>query len=277
MNQLGELFILALKETSKSPHTIKSYKSALNNFDKWLTNFGASLKNFGRIDVQQYVDTLSSEKKAASTIHTKFQAIKAFAEWSGNSDSIQDIRLTKAPSLMSEAPQALDRNERNKIMREIDRLGNKRNAAIFFTFLYTGIRISELVALDISDIEISDRKGSLKVRKGKGNKERTIPLSPEARRAITLYLEERKDNNPALFLSTHKKRLSVRSVQHLCNKHGINPHLFRHTFVTNLVDQGIDDETIRTLTGHESPLMVARYRSVREEAKEDAVNKLYID
>lgn len=277
MDLLNKFMVDGLSEKGKSPKTIRSYFYSLSNFEKWLKGVDTDLSNFARSDVQQYIDELTANKKSAATINAYYAAIRALAKYLNKPEAVEDIRIVKAPKIMSEAPIALDKKERHKIRREIDRTGNKRNIAIFMTLLYTGIRISELVALDKSDIEVSERKGNLYVRNGKGNKSRTIPLHPEARRAIRQYLEERTDNDPALFLSTHKKRISVRSVQSLCEKYDIHPHKFRHTFVTDLVDAGVDDETIRTLTGHEHVAMIARYRSVRQEDKEAAINKLFID
>jgi integrase/recombinase XerD len=83
----------------------------------------------------------------------------------------------------------LDKIERSKLIRDIDRTGNKRGFAILMTLLMTGIRVSELAALDRSDVDISDRKGLLVVRSEKGNKERILPLNVEARRAIVKYIE----------------------------------------------------------------------------------------
>ncbi|TPG69291.1 hypothetical protein EEL31_12675 [Brevibacillus laterosporus] len=100
-------------------------------------------------------------------------------------------------------------NEYNKLMREIERTGNKRDFAIVVTLLYTGLRVSELVNLDQSDVESSERKGERTVRTGKGNKERTIPLNAEVRRAINRYIEERSDSNDALFLSNRQLLLKI--------------------------------------------------------------------
>ncbi|MEF7566011.1 tyrosine-type recombinase/integrase [Bacillus infantis] len=266
-----------LREKGKSPKTIRAYQYALFNFEKWLQAVETDLENFGRSDVQQYIDELADNKKSAATINSYFAAIRSFARFYERPETVSDIRIVKTPNLMKEAPVALEKNERQRIKREIDRTGHKRDIAIILTLLYTGIRVSELVNLDIDDVEASERKGSLTVRHGKGNKPRKLPLHPEVRRALRQYIDERTDEDPALFLSTHKKRISVRSVQHLCNKYGVNPHKFRHTLVTNLVDQGQDDETIRTITGHEHVNMIARYRSVREEDKEAAISSLYMD
>jgi site-specific recombinase XerD len=277
MSLIENYLELELRQKGKSPYTIRNYRHTLLKFEKWLASVGATLENYSRSDVQQYIDELVAQKLSATTVNNQFSAIRSFSSFMNKEDCVKDIRIVKAPNLYQQAPVALTKLERQRIKREVDRTSNKRDIAIIFTLLYTGIRLSELVSLDRDDVKISERKGELIVRQGKGYKERRIPLHKEARRAIQEYLNERNDSNPALFLSNYKKRISARSVQYLCQKLGIHPHQLRHTFVTNLVDSGVDDETIRTLTGHSSVIMVARYRSVREEDRENAIENLYLD
>ncbi|WP_440960423.1 tyrosine-type recombinase/integrase [Paenibacillus nitricinens] len=99
-------------------------------------------------------------------------------------------------------------SERNKLIRDIDRTGNKRDYAILMTLLMTGSSVSGLVTLDLSDVDVSDRKGSMLVRSGKGNKESTL-ADVEVRSAIEKYLDERTDSNPALFISNRQERISI--------------------------------------------------------------------
>lgn len=120
----------------------------------------------------------------------------------------------KQQDLKQIAPKSLDRNERNQLIREVDRANNKRDSAIVRLLLNSGLRVSELVNIDINDISLTKRKGTVKII-GKGNKERAIPLNVETMRALTKYLEERNRNSPALFLSNRGKRISVRSVQEM--------------------------------------------------------------
>ncbi|WP_262985267.1 tyrosine-type recombinase/integrase [Paenibacillus elgii] len=141
----------------------------------------------------------------------------------------------------------------------------------------TGIRVSELVALDRTDLDVSDRKGSVVVRSGKGNKERLLPLNAEARRAIVKYLEDRTDSNPALFLSNRQERISIRSVQHLMEKHGHNVHQTRHSFITGLVRAGEDISIIQSLSGYTSADMILRYSMPSDEDKQRAVERIFKD
>jgi integrase/recombinase XerC/integrase/recombinase XerD len=145
------------------------------------------------------------------------------------------------------------------------------------TLLMTGIRVAELVALDRSDVDLSDRKGSLVVRSGKGNKERTLPLNVDARRAIENYLDERTDSNPALFISNRQERISIRSVQHLMEKNGHNVHQTRHSFITGLVRAGEDISVIQSLSGHSSADMILRYSMPSNDDKQRAVERIFKD
>jgi integrase/recombinase XerC/integrase/recombinase XerD len=256
--------------------TVRSYLHAIRQFEKWLGEAGTNLSDYARSDVQQYVDSLLSKKLSASTIHRVFNAIKIFSVWCQKSEATEDIRMPKQKNYILEAPKSLERNKLNELIRSIERSGNKRNFAIALTMLYTGIRVSECAALDRSDINMSERKGTLIVRNGKGSKERKIPLHAEVRRAISKYLETRIDNNPALFISNRTRRISVRSLQTIFESYGINAHKCRHTFITSLLREGKDVALIQSFTGHSSINMIGRYGKASEEDKQKAIDSLFL-
>ncbi|PEU81505.1 integrase [Bacillus anthracis] len=260
----------------KSITTVKTYTHALKQFEQWLDRAGTDLESFARSDVQQYIDYMVSHKKSASTINKVFNALKKYCKWSNKSEAIEDISVVKQQDLKRIAPKSLDRNERNQLIREVDRAGNKRDSAIVLLLLNTGLRVSELTNIDINDIVLTERKGTVKVIIRKGDKGRTVPLNAETRKALYKYLEERNGNSPALFLSNRGERISIRSVQHLINKHGFNVHQLRHTFITDLVRAGHDISVIQSLTGHSSADMILRYSAPSEEAdRTNAVEQLY--
>ena len=258
----------------KSKTTVRTYEHALKQFQTWLDGVAADLTSYSRIDVQQYIDYMASKKKSASTINKVFNAIKKFSKWAGKVEAVEDISVVKAPDIKKQAPEGLSKVDRNKLLRELDRAGNKRDYALVVTMLMTGLRVSELVSLDKVDVDISERKGSLRVV-GKGNKERCIPLNAEVRRAIVKYLEERSDSRPALFISNRDERISVRSVQFLLGKYGFHPHQLRHTFITGLVRAKEDIAVIQSLSGHSSADMILRYSQPAEEDRQRAVDNLF--
>jgi len=260
----------------KSKQTIKTYMFCLSKFAEWLDGAGADLEEFSRTDVQQYIDYLVSKGYSATTINKYWSSIKHYCRWAEKEYAIEDISVITPPNMLNQAPKALSRNDVNKLIREIDRSGSTRNMAITQILVNTGIRLNELVNLDRNDIVMSERKGTLKVRFGKGNKERQLPLSSETRRAISMYLETRNDSHEALFLSNRNKRISERTVQHIFEKKGINVHSLRHTFITKLVRNGEDFSLIQSLSGHANADMVMRYSSPSAEDKAEAVSRLWL-
>ncbi|EGL84002.1 integrase family protein [Caldalkalibacillus thermarum TA2.A1] len=258
----------------KSKPTIRTYEHALKQFEQWLHGAGTDLEGYSRSDVQRYLDYLVANKKSAATINKIWNAIKKYSRWAGKEDAIEDIAVIQPPQYYTEAPKSLSQVERNRLIREVDRSGNKRDFAIVQMLFNTGLRVSELVSLDRSDVEISERKGSVKVV-GKGNRERIVPLNKETRRALQRYLDERTDSHPALFLSNRGQRISVRSVQYLLEKHGVHPHQLRHTFITGLMRNNIDIAVIQSMSGHTSTKMIVRYSQPTEEDKTQAVEELW--
>ena len=260
----------------KAPLTVKTYRQELETFQRWLDGAGTNLEEFSRTDVQQYIDYLVAKKKSAATINKQWSAIKSFAKWSDRPEVIADIRVVKAMDIKKQAPKALDKVERSKLIREADRSGKKRDFAIIIMLLHTGLRVSELVGLNKGDVDMSDRKGEVRVV-GKGNKERTIPLSVEVRRVLCEYLELRTDKIPALFISNRMCRISVRSVQTILSEYQVHPHLMRHTFITGLVRKKEDIAVIQSLSGHSSADMIIRHSQPSEEDMARAVENIYTD
>lgn len=135
--------------------------------------------------------------------------------------------------------------------------------------------MSELCQLNRTDLKLSERSGSLTVRKGKGNIARTVPLPVDARHYISKYLESRTDADTALFLSQYKRRISVRSVQHMLQKYNIHPHQLRHTYCRELVNAGIDIASVAELAGHASLEVTRRYSRPSHVELEDAVSRAF--
>ncbi len=136
--------------------------------------------------------------------------------------------------------------------------GSERDVAILSMFLFGGLRVSEISHLDRDDVDLEDRVS--RVRHGKGDKDRNVPLHRMAADAIATYLALRTDEDPALFLSRRGNRISVRALQRVVlrlaksaelTKH-ITPHKLRHTFATLLLDRGQDIRVVQELLGHES-------------------------
>jgi integrase/recombinase XerD len=134
---------------------------------------------------------------------------------------------------------------------------------------------TELVQLNKQDITLGERSGTVLVRCGKGMVSRKVPLSAEARTWLKRYLDTREDENEAFFLSNYKKRISVRSVQHMLQQFGIHPHQLRHTFCRELVSNGVDVMTVAELAGHSDLNVTRRYSKPTERDLAQAIDKVF--
>jgi site-specific recombinase XerD len=149
----------------------------------------------------------------------------------------------------------------------------------------TGIRVSELCSLMLSDVETSERKGTLTVRSGKGGKFRILPLNVDARQAITAYLKVRPTvSADQLFIGQRGQGISSRAVELLVTKYGrlagledVTPHTLRHSFGKHALDAGADLVSVSALLGHQRLETTAIYTTPSQRDLERVVEKLEQD
>jgi len=155
-------------------------------------------------------------------------------------------------------------------MRAVEAGGKVRDQAVVRLLLNTGLRVQGLYALTWHDVMISERKGSVTVREGKGGKQRTVPLNPDARTALKSLGYEKHAGEDGLVFLGQRGPLTPRGVQTLLSGYltrkmeddgleQLSPHLLRHTFCKNLVDAGVSLEKVAALAGHESLETTRRY------------------
>lgn len=271
-----ERFRLVQIEDGKSALTAKTYAHALSKLNEWLLDIGGDIDNLTRHDIQSYINQLDASGKSAATINKTFAAISVFASYLERRDIVESIRVPEFRKQRNVAPKSLERNDKNRLLREVERHGNARDIAIAYVLLHTGIRVSELCALNVDDVVMAERSGHVMVRHGKGNVARKVPLSAEARHHLKKYLDTRGDKNVALFLSNEKKRISVRTVQHMLKeKYGVHPHQLRHTFCRDLVTSGVDISTVAELAGHSDINVTRRYSKPTEVELERAIEQAF--
>ena len=183
------------------------------------------------------------------------------------------------------APKWLDKLAQYALLRAVQERGKSRDVALITLMLHTGLRVSEVANLKVADVKMSERKGTVTVRGGKGGKFRTVPLNADARKAVQTYLEERLDveNGQPLFLGQRGKTLKSAGIYYLIQRYAydarleeVTPHTLRHTFGKNLVDAGVSLDRVAQLLGHESVDTTRIYTTPSEQDLQREVEKVAI-
>jgi len=194
--------------------------------------------------------------------------------------------VVRREDLPAKAPRALSEEQVRRLLRMADR-ASARDRAIVVMLLYTGLRLAELVALDLDDVRVSARKGLVIVRSGKGDAYREVPLNALVRQVLEEWLEQRPqsagEGERALFVGRGGRRLSKRSVDDVVRGLGkdagvkLSAHLLRHTFLTVLVRKGNDLVLVAELAGHRRLETTRRYSLPSDIDRLLAVENLQID
>ena len=259
------------KERSYSPHTIKAYETDLIQFSQFVKEYsGTGFFNVSSVDkktVQHFVGFLTEKDLSPKSTGRKLASIKSFFRYLLKYAHVESnpASAVKAPKQHATLPKFLQKEVLEQILSYSDKddWQLKRDKTILELLYSTGIRLSELVAIDLGDVLIDQK--TVKVF-GKGGKERIVPFGGKAAEALGYYLKERNihlqkdlDNNP-FFISKKGLRISPRTVQSRLKKlfdsvaagSGFTPHLMRHTFATHLLDRGADIRAVKELLGHAS-------------------------
>ena len=260
----------------KSNNTIKTYIGVLESFNDWLKKSESSLKKLKSNHIQDYIDYLEEKQLSVGTIEKTFAVISVFTKFLEKPQLMVNVHR-KVVLKAEEIPESLNPFEKINLLRQIELDGNHRNSVIVYTLLQTGIRVSELCALNCSDVDLSNEKGCLTVRKENGEIDRIIPISKDLRHQFNTYFtaEKGKTENDPLFLSSLKNRMTTRSVQYMLQKYHVHPHKLRHTFCQELINHGVDIRTVAKLAGHRDINVTKRYTKNFEADLETAINQTF--
>jgi integrase/recombinase XerC len=286
----GEIdaFVEELRRQDASPATVRNYAADLRAFARWFadaTGEAFAAKAVTPTDLREYRGHLRAvEQKQAATINRRLAALRKFFAWAKGTGKIAEVPTEQVKGLPAapRTPKALAKREVDRLIREAERHGDKRNIAIVQLLRHTGLRVGELCNLRLGDVRISERKGEVLVRAGKGNKDRTIPLNTDARRAVEAYKAVRPqvDGNH-LFVGQRGDPLKPQGVQIVVQKYarraglpGVTPHVLRHTFAKHVLDAGEDLATVQRLLGHGRLETTAIYTHPTARDLEEAVRRL---
>jgi integrase/recombinase XerC len=261
---LTDFFEQLTIEKRASEHTVKSYQRDLNHLTRYCTD--KSIVNWADLtqsDIRTHIAGRHRQGLGSTSLQRELSAIRSFYNFLlkkrlADSNPAQYI---KAPKQARKLPKTLDVDQVSGLLEAgTNSILEIRDVAMFELFYSSGLRLGELTALNLNDIDLADN--SLMVRSGKGGKSRLLPIGSKAVTAINNWLEQRLKNvvpeEPALFISTRGTRLGKRSIElrleQWCKKKGISehihPHMLRHSFASHLLESSQDLRAVQELLGH---------------------------
>jgi len=268
-----------------SQQTLRAYRNDLCQYSSFLKNEGCTdLVEINRLLLRKYLAFLKNQNHSKTTIARKLASIRSlyrFLQQKGISE-VNLVENVKTPKLDKKLPKFMSLNEVETLLNQPD-LSKKlglRDKAIMETLYSTGMRVGELAGMNIEDVDFQNNV--VKVR-GKGKKERILPIGNHAINAIKMYLEKRNAKNTALFLNNRGDRLTERSTARMIEKYikmagtkfRVSPHTFRHSFATHLLNYGADLRSVQEFLGHSNLSTTQIYTHVSTERLKQIYDKAH--
>lgn len=306
-------------DQDRSDLTVKAYLADIQLFMAWYApkaGVAADPLQVTPTHVKTYRKYLTDDQhKKASSVNRRVAALRTFFKWAALTDHIgrSPVNGLKPLRQQATAPRWLEVAAEEKLQQALEQrlqsvsqetkptLADRRSVRdVSLTLLLwkSGLRVSEVVTLDVSDVIIqSSQRGAVQVRLGKGRKSRTVPLNAQAITALKLWLKMRPDEDTALFLSRSNIRLTTRAVQQIVEQIGreaaalvkartvddratiaalsaLTPHVLRHTCAKRLLDAGAQLTEVAAILGHEDLNMTRRYTQPSDADLQRAMNRL---
>lgn len=268
-------------EKNSSPRTLENYTLAIRLFREWLGDRFTTWRDLTADHFRAYLFELLKAELKRSTIRLRFAAFRSFYKYLVHrrgypKSPVAEVELPKADKplpvvlTLAQIEELLALPLKLPLEKQAPEWMPLRDAAILELFYSTGLRLAELAALDVEQIDTMNE--CVKVM-GKGSKERIVPIGSYALTAMQKYQSAAEIQQGPLFLSKLQKRLSTRSIGNVLNKYlqhssiafKVTPHKFRHSFATHLLDHGADLRSVQALLGHASLSTTQIYTHVTKE------------
>ncbi len=288
MDELIERYVNYLQyERNASPHTIRNYRSDLLQFRDYLAEgrdtAAVDVRSVDALRIRGFLSILFERQEKKSSIARKLSAVRAFFKFLKREGVLAEnpSTLVSTPKQDKTLPRIMTEEEMNTFLdavAEATKTGEpamRRDRALLEMLYASGLRVSELVGLDLRSVNFGD---CMVLVRGKGRKERIVPFGSKAKQALEDYLpvrqrilqERKKSGQQALFLNVWGARLTTRSVDRLVKKYvrhygpavKVSPHSLRHAFASHLLTEGADLRAIQEMLGHASLSTTQKYTQV---------------
>ena len=287
---LSDFYIYLEKERRFSPHTLQAYKNDLSRFISFLPNSISGFEKINRKTIRGFLAQEFDGGYSSKTVARRLASIKSLFKYLMRSEQINNNPAihVKTPKVPQSLPSFINQKVIDELMESPDdstEIG-LRDRAILEFFYSTGIRLSELIALNIGDVDPVKRM--VKVY-GKGNKERLIPYGNRAKFCLEKYLKNRalslntSSKSKPLFVNAKEKRVPSSTVQRRIRNYikkvaegqRLGPHILRHSFATHLMDNGADIRAVKDLLGHSSLSSTQVYTHIQPEKMKKVYNQAH--
>ena len=262
--QINNFLAFLKNEKKSSSNTIQSYKRDIVYFEKYVNENDIDYLKVEEKDIKEYMNYLKEEGSKASSISRHLASIRSFYQFLVKQKLIKKDPTAKIPSpkLEKRKPEVLSSEEVEQLLsqpKNVDLKGTRDKAMLEFAYA-TGMRVTEIIDLNISDVEIDNEAVVCKSNK----KTRTIPLGKVCMKNLKEYIEDARpilikdENEQALFVNINGKRLTRQGFWKIVKYYkeqahiekDITPHVLRHSFATHLLQNGADLRAIQTMLGH---------------------------
>ena len=287
--QLKFFFNFLAEDKKLSDNTLQSYKRDLKQFKKYLEDCEIHYNRVKEEDIKDYIKEMQEEGKKASSISRSIASIRSFYQFVVKNKKMKvDPTLNiQSPKIEKRVPSVLTSKEVELLLnqpKDVDLKGIRDKAMLEFAYA-TGMRVTEIISLNIDDINLDEGFVTCKT----GNKQRVIPLGTMSLKALKEYIEEARDilvkseNEQALFVNINGTRLTRQGFWKIIKYYkeqahitkDITPHVLRHSFATHLLQNGADLKAIQTMLGHSDISSTQVYMQFQEEGLKNVYKKAH--
>ncbi|MFN0110791.1 MAG: tyrosine recombinase XerC [Blastocatellia bacterium] len=300
-NHLDDFMKHLKYERNASPHTLRNYESDLSQFYDYVAppdedgkRRTVNVRDIDHLTVREYLASLYEKKKKKSSIHRKVASLRSFFRYLCREGVMEmnPAKLVASPRVERTLPKHLTIEQMIRFIEtpDTETLLGKRDRAMLELLYASGLRVSEMVGLNLTDVDFPNQTVRVK---GKGRKERIVPFGNHALTALQNYLavrgellieaDEDKRDPSTLFFNYQGTRINPRSVGRMVDKHvkmcaeiqHISPHSLRHSFATHLLDAGADLRAIQEMLGHARLSTTQKYTHVSTDKLMEVYDKAH--